>query len=144
AILLYELISRVPWLWWLAAGSVFSLLTAGLAALGPVVFLPLFYPLKQLDREPLVRRLLQLAARARTNVVGVYEWGVAGKSRKANAALAGMGSTRRILVSDTLLASCSDEEVEVVLAHELGHHVNGDIWSSLAVESAVTIAGFAS
>src|SRR6185295_16566654 len=61
--------------------------------------------------------------------------------RRANAALTGLGSTRRILVSDTMLADYSDDEIEVVLAHELGHHVHHDIWMGIALESALIMLG---
>jgi STE24 endopeptidase len=87
-------------------------------------------------------RLLGLAERAGAKVLGAYEWGLAEKTRKANAALAGIGGTRRILVSDTMLAEYSDDEIEVVLAHELAHHVHGDIWKGIALESALVLAGF--
>ena len=81
-----------------------------------------------------------LADRAGARVVGAYEWGLGDKTRKANAALAGLGPTRRILVSDTMLAEYSDDEIEVVLAHELAHHVHGDIWRLLAFESILVLA----
>src|SRR5213079_507327 len=97
-------------------------------AIALVLLLPLFYSVKPLDREALRVRLLKLADRAGAKVLGAYEWGLSEKTRKANAALAGIGATRRILVSDTMLAEYSDEEIEVVLAHELAHHVHGDIW----------------
>jgi STE24 endopeptidase len=64
------------------------------------------------------------------------------KTKKANAALAGIGGTRRILVSDTMLADYSDDEIEIVLAHELAHHVHGDIWRGLFFESVLVLAGF--
>src|SRR5205085_7232685 len=86
--------------------------------------------------------LLQLADRAGANVLGADEWGLSEKTRKANAALAGIGGTRRILVSDTMLAEYSDEEIEVVLAHELAHHVHGDIWKGIVFESVLILAGF--
>jgi STE24 endopeptidase len=74
-------------------------------------------------------------------VLGAFEWGLSDKTRKANAALAGLGRTRRILVSDTMLAEYSDDEIEVVLAHELAHHVHGDIWRGLIFESVLMLAG---
>src|SRR5207244_9929194 len=82
------------------------------------------------------------AERAGARVLGAYEWGLADKTKKATAALAGIGGTRRILVSDTMLAEYSDEEIEVVLAHELAHHVHGDIWKGIAFESALILGGF--
>src|SRR5439155_1564334 len=97
---------------------------------------------KPLGKDALRRRLLALADRAGARVVGAYEWGLSAKTKKANAALAGIGGTRRILVSDTMLAEYSDEEIEVILAHELAHHVHGDIWKGIAFESALMLAGF--
>ena len=121
--------------WWLPAGAVFALLIVGLANLAPVLLLPLFYSVKPLERESLRVRLLALAERAGARVLGAYEWGLAAKTKKANAALVGLGGTRRILVSDTMLAEYSDEEIEVVLAHELAHHVHGDIWKGIVFEA---------
>jgi STE24 endopeptidase len=105
------------------------------------VLLPLFYTFTPLDRPALTARLLALAERAGTPVLGVFEWRLSDRTRKANAALAGIGATRRILLSDTLLAEHSDEEIEVILAHELAHHVHRDIWSAVALEAALIAAG---
>jgi STE24 endopeptidase len=143
AMLVYALIRVSPERWWLSAGVLFAAIIVGLANVAPIVLLPLFYTVKPLDREALRTRLLALAERAGARVLGAYEWGLGEKTKKANAALAGLGSTRRILVSDTMLAEYSDEEIEVVLAHELAHHVHGDIWKGgIAFESALIVAGF--
>ena len=139
---IYSFIRRSPDHWWLWAGCTFALLIIGLTNLAPVLLLPLFYPVKPLDRDVLRSRLLTLAERAGARVVGAYEMGFAGKTRKANAALAGIGTTRRILVSDTMLAEYSDDEIEVVLAHEMAHHVHGDIWKGIVFESGLILAGF--
>ena len=74
--------------------------------------------------------------------MGVYEWTLSDRTKKANAALTGMGNTRRILLSDTLLAEYSDDEIEVILAHELAHHVHRDIWTSVVYDMVLTFAGF--
>ena len=140
--LLYLLIRLAPDSWWLPAGAIFAMLIVSLANLGPVLLLPLFYTVKPLDREALRARLMTLAERASARVLGVYEWGLAAKTKKANAALTGIAGTRRILVSDTMLADYSEDEIEVVLAHELAHHVHGDIWKGLIFESALILAGF--
>jgi STE24 endopeptidase len=142
ASLVYFFIRRAPDSWWLPAGALFALLIVGLANLAPVLLLPLFYTVKPLDREALRARLMALAERASARVLGVYEWGLAAKTKKANAALTGIAGTRRILVSDTMLADYSEDEIEVVLAHELAHHVHGDIWKGLIFESALIVAGF--
>src|SRR5437773_4832625 len=140
--LIYAVMRRSPDRWWVWAGCLFVLLIIGLTNVTPVLLLPLFYPVKPLDRDGLRSRLVALADRAGARVLGAYEWGLAGKTKKANAALAGIGATRRILVSDTMLAEYSDVEIEVVLAHELAHHVHGDIWKGIAFESALILIGF--
>jgi STE24 endopeptidase len=130
----YVLLAAFPAWWWVPAGALFALLAVGLAFLAPVVLLPLFYRFEPLEREPLRDRLVALAARAGTPIVGAYTWKLGEKSRTANAALVGIGATRRILVSDTLLDEYSDDEIEVVLAHELAHHVHRDLWTSIALD----------
>ena len=142
AIVLYALIAWSPAWWWLVAGLAFAAAIVGLTELTPVLLLPLFYRVKPLEKESLRARLLALAERAGARVLGAYEWGLADKTKKANAALAGIGSTRRILVSDTMLAEYSDAEIEVVLAHELGHHVHGDIWKGIVFQSTLIVGGF--
>jgi STE24 endopeptidase len=140
ALILYAGIHVADGWWWLAVAVVFSLLTIGLATVAPVVLMPLFYRFAPIEREALRERLLDLCARARVPVLGVFEWGLGEKSTRANAALVGMGRTRRILLSDTLLAGYSDDEIAVILAHELAHHVHRDLWSGLALETVILIA----
>lgn len=128
--------------WWWISAAAFALATIGLAQLAPVLLLPIFYKFKPLDRPALVDRLMKLAARARTNVNGVFEWVLSSHTKKANAALAGLGRTRRILLSDTLLADYSEDEIEVILAHELAHHVHRDLWRGIAVQAVALFGGF--
>ncbi len=142
AAILYAIIRLRPDTWWLPAGTAFTLLVVGLTNLAPVLLLPLFYTVKPLSHDSLRARLLALAGRAGASVVGAYEWGLAAKTKKANAALAGLGRTRRILVSDTMLSEYSEEEIEAVLAHELAHHVHHDIWKGIALETVLIFAGF--
>ncbi len=84
---------------------------------------------------------MALADKAGTQIAGVFEWRLSDRTKKANAALAGIGRTRRILLSDTLLAEHSDDEIEVILAHELAHHVYRDIWSAILVETVLIALG---
>jgi STE24 endopeptidase len=127
--------------WWTYAAVVFTIVLVLLAQLAPVVLLPLFYDITPLTREALRDRLVALANKAGTRIAGVFEWRLSDRTRKANAALAGIGRTRRILLSDTLLAEHTDEEIEVILAHELAHHVYRDIWSAILVETVLIALG---
>jgi len=142
ALAIWSLIRWNPDQWWLVAALLFSLVVIGLAQLAPVLLLPLFYDVKPLAREALAARLAALAKRAGAPVLGTFEWRLSDRTRKANAALAGLGRTRRILLSDTLLADYSDDEIEVILAHELAHHVHHDIWRAIMFETSLIALGF--
>jgi STE24 endopeptidase len=138
----YFTLQHWPAAWWALAGLGYSLVTIGLANLAPVLLLPLFFTFKPLQKDALRDRLTALASRANTRIMGVYEWTLSDRTKKANAALTGLGNTRRILLSDTLLAEYSDDEIEVILAHELAHHVHRDIWSSVVIDIVLTFVGF--
>lgn len=142
AVVVWLLIGWAPRYWWLAAAVCFAAVLMLLAHLAPVLLLPLVYRFTPLDRPALTSRLVALAQRAGTEIVGVFEWRVSDRTRKANAALTGLGPTRRILLSDTLLTAHSDDEIEVILAHELAHHVHHDIWKAMALESGLILVGF--
>lgn len=141
ALVVWGLIRLAPDRWWLLAAAAFTLFGVVLAQLAPVLLMPVFYDIQPLRRQDLVDRLVGLAARANAHVIGVFEWRLSDRTRKANAALAGIGRTRRILLSDTLLAQHADEEIEVILAHELAHHVHHDIWKGLALDAALVALG---
>jgi len=130
-----------PDAWWIAAAACSALVLVLVVQCAPVI-LPMCHGTKPVANEALRARLLALAQKAGVPAIGVFEWRLADRTRKANAALIGLGRTRRILVSDTLLAGQSDDEIEAVLAHELAHHVHGDIWSAIAVETALIGLGF--
>jgi STE24 endopeptidase len=139
---LYFTLRQWPQHWWLVAWAVFMGLFIVLAQVAPVVLFPIFYKFEPLENEDLRRRLVVLSERAGTRVRGVYRWRLSEKSKKANAALTGLGATRRIILADTLLDNYSPEEIEAVLAHELGHHVHRHILKSIFVQAAITLLGF--
>jgi len=140
--LLYFIMREVPQHWWLIAWAAFLGLFVLLAQLAPVVLFPIFYKFAPLEDEELKARLVRLGERAGTKVRGVYQWKLSEKSKKANAALTGLGNTRRIILADTLLANYSTDEIEAVLAHELGHHVHRHIFKSILVQAGITFVGF--
>ncbi len=140
--LLYFIMRQAPEHWWLIAWAAFLGLFVLLAQLAPVILFPIFYKFAPLENEELKARLVRLGERAGTRVRGVYQWKLSEKSKKANAALTGLGNTRRIILADTLLANYSTDEIEAVLAHELGHHVHRHIFKSILVQAGMTFVGF--
>jgi STE24 endopeptidase len=140
AIAVYAAIDVSPGRWWLIATAGFAIIAVLISQIAPIWLMPLFYRFQPLERDELRARLLALSARAGVRVLGAFEWGLGEKTSRANAALVGAGRTRRILVSDTLLKDYSDDEIEVILAHEMAHHVHHDLWTALALETAVVAA----
>ena len=140
AVVLSVLLAWSPDRWWLLASVLFAAVLVALAWAAPIWLLPIFYDFRPLDRPALTSRLVDLARRANTPVSGVFEWRLGDRTRKANAALVGIGDTRRILLSDTLLETHSDDEIEVILAHELAHQVHGDLWTTLVLQVGITAA----
>jgi len=114
------------------------LLSIGLAKVFPLVILPLFYPSKPLERPSLAERLKELAGGAGMTITGIFNLQLSKDTKKANAMLAGMGSSRRVYLADTLLDSFDDDQITVVFAHELGHHTRGHIWKLIGMSAVAS------
>lgn len=141
--LFYALLAWSPDRWWLWSAAVLGVAGVGLTAAVPLWIVPLFYRLTPLGDAALRARLLALAARVGVVAAEVSVADFSRKGRTANAAVVGLGRTRRILVSDTLLANFPPDEVEVVLAHELAHHARGHLPQGLGLQIVLLIAVFA-
>ena len=141
--IIYYVLRISPDLWWLWAGLILLFFSVILANLAPVLLMPLFYKFVPLEEEhaDLVDRLMNLADRAGTRVRGVYQFDMSRRTKAANAAITGLGNTRRIILGDTLINEFSPDEVETILAHELGHQVHRDIPIGILVESIITLGG---
>ncbi len=118
---LYALLRHAPGSWpvWATLGWV--TVSVMMVRVFPTVVLPLFYRVTPLEDRGLAERLLALCRRVGLSALEVFRFQLGAETRKANAALAGLGRTRRILLSDTLLESFTPDEIEGVLAHELAH-----------------------
>lgn len=127
--LLYLALRLTGDLWWLWAAGGLLIFNVLLINLAPVLIMPLFNKYVPLgdEHQELADRLVGLAKRANTKVRGVFKFDMSKRTKSANAALTGLGNTRRIILGDTLINEFSTDEIETVLAHELGHHVHRDI-----------------
>ncbi len=137
----YALLRTAPATWWLWAGVGYLFFTVIMANLTPVLLVPLFFRLTPIADANLAARLTRLAERAGAHVRGVFTIDLSRRTKAANAALMGLGNTRRIVLGDTLLREFTPDEIETVLAHELGHHVHHDIPLLIAGQSVLTLAG---
>jgi len=139
---LYWFITSLPSIWWLLSWGVVVLLSVIMTNLAPIIIVPLFFKMKPLDNTDLKLRLEQLVQRAGVRVSGIYTIELSAKGNIANAALMGLGNTKRIVLSDTLLQQYSLPEIEVITAHELGHHLNNDTFRLLVIQSTIWLIGF--
>ena len=128
------------WLWLTGGMLVFSVLMSNLA---PVLLMPIFNKFTPLgeDHADLAERLMNLAEQANTRVRGVFKMDMSRRTKQANAALTGLGNTRRIILGDTLIEEFSPDEIETVLAHELGHHVQHDMAWLIGFGTLLTALG---
>jgi STE24 endopeptidase len=138
--IVYALLAWAPAWWWLAAAAILAGGAVLLAAVLPIWIVPLFYRLTPLGDPDVRDRLLALAGRVGVPAATIEVADFSRKGRTANAAVVGLGRTRRILVSDTLLVKFPLEEVEVVLAHELAHHARGHLAQGLVLQSGLLLA----
>jgi STE24 endopeptidase len=129
--------------WWVWIGIIILAFNVILTNIAPILLFPLFYKFTPIDEDndELINRLTRLAQQAGTRVQGVFKFDMSRRTKAANAALVGLGKTRRIILGDTLLSEFSNDEIETVFAHELGHHVNKDIPVGIVVETVLTLGG---
>ncbi len=128
-------------LWWVWAWLVGTGVILFISFISPTILMPIFYNFEEVEDEALLNRLSDLADRSDVDVIGVFRMDAGEKTRKATGGLTGIGSSRRIILSDTMLENYSNEEIEAVMAHEIGHHKYGDIWILLFQQSLLLFVG---
>ena len=141
-VVIYLFLQAFPQTWWLLAFAFVALLSVVMTRLAPVLILPLFFKLEPIKDTELRQRLLGLAERCQTKVKDVFQIDFSSKMSAGNAMLMGWGNTRRIAISDTLLVHYTPEEIEVIMAHELGHQRHKDIARLIVAQSALMLLGF--
>lgn len=139
---LYWIIRTSPAFWWFWAWTAYAFVSYFLGKLFPVFIVPLFYKYGRLEDKALEAKVLSLAARYHMPVKNVYSLNLSKTTKKANAAFMGMGKTKRVVLSDTLIQNFTHPEIEVVVAHELGHYKHHDVWRLLGFGLATSLIAF--
>lgn len=143
AVTFFGLVRWQPRWWWLWGWAGFTLLTALLFFLYPVVVAPLFNRFTPLQDASLEGDIRELAAEAGIPVDRVLVADASRRSSIENAYVAGLGATKRVVLYDTLLAAGDEAETRFVVAHELGHRIENHVTKNLALSSAGLLVGFA-
>lgn len=128
-------------LWWLPVAAVFFLFSVLLARIAPTLIFPFFYKFKPIENESLKKKLVQLCSGVNPQIAGIFEFNMSKTTKKANAAFAGIGRSKRIILADTLLESFSEDEIEAVFAHEVGHYYHKHITKSILLSTVSIFSG---
>lgn len=128
-------------LWWVPVGILLFVVSVVLARLGPVLIFPLFYTFRPLPEGEVQEKIMALCRTAGVAVSGIFTFDMSKNTKKANAAFTGIGKSKRIILGDTLLEQFTEDEIEAVFAHELGHYTMNHVWIMMGVGTASTFLG---
>ncbi len=139
---LYVLIGMTP-LWYVYAALIYICLTAFFDYIYPIVIFPIFYKTKPFEDEGMRKKIFDILDKMGVkNIKRIDVACESEKSNKANACFAGIGGSKRIILFDTLVSGFTADEVETVVAHELGHYVHKDILRFTVIESLKIVPVF--
>ena len=130
-------------LWWLYAWAILMSVSLLMSWLFPTVIAPLFNDFTPMEDGSLKQRIQGLLERCGFNSNGIFIMDGSKRSGHGNAYFTGMGNNKRIVFFDTLIESLDDEELEAVLAHELGHFKCKHVIKMLVASSFMTLISFA-
>lgn len=141
-LLFYFVIKSFGIMWWLPFAGLMFIFTVVLAQILPILIMPIFYKITPIENESLKERIFILSKSAGLKVENVFKFNMSKNTKKANAAFTGLGKTKRILLGDTLLDNYSDDEIETVIAHELGHYKEKHIIKNIAIGTISSFVTF--
>ncbi|MFN0157224.1 MAG: M48 family metallopeptidase [Bacteroidota bacterium] len=140
-LILYYCLNTYDKMWWLPVSIALTFFSVILARFAPIVIMPLFYKFTPISDGSLKERIRALCEKAGVRVEGIFSFNMSKNTRKANAAFTGIGKSKRIILGDTLLKEFTDEEIESVFAHELGHYTHRHIVVGMIISVFSTFVG---
>lgn len=141
-LLFFFILNQFGDLWWLVFASALFIISVVLSQIFPIVIFPIFYKVIPLPENELKEKIRQLANDAGIKVENVFTFDMSKNTKKANAAFTGLGKTKRIILGDTLLNNYSRDEIETVIAHELGHYKHKHILKNILFGTAASFLTF--
>ncbi len=132
-LLFYYVLLTYNELWWLPFAIFLFFVSVILAKIVPIVILPLFYKVTPIENEDLRERIFRLSQNVNLKVENIFQFNMSKNTKKANAAFTGLGKTKKILLGDTLISEFTNDEIESVIAHELGHYKHKHIIKNIAI-----------
>jgi len=127
--------------WWLVLGIFIFFFSVIIGRLAPTLIMPIFYKFKPIENDSLRQRIADLCEKTGLKVKGIFVFDMSKNTKKANAAFTGLGKSKRIILGDTLIEKFSEDEIEVVFAHEIGHYKKKHIYKLMTFSTIMTFAG---
>lgn len=128
--------------WWIYFSAFVFVCAIVLAQLAPLIIFPLFYTFTPLEEGKVTEKIMLLMQQHNIRIKGIFSFNMSKDTKKANAGFAGMGRTKRIILSDTLLEKFTADETLIIFAHELGHYIKKHILKNIAVSGIVIFTSF--
>ena len=137
----FYILKNYPYSWWFILGLFLFFFSVLMARIAPVIIFPLFYKFKPVENESLNNKIISLCKKTGVTVEGIFTFDMSKDTKKANAAFTGMGKSKRIILGDTLLQNFSEDEIESIFAHELGHYKMKHILKLMFTSTVLSFAG---
>jgi len=138
---LYIFLRNFTGTWWVWMAVFWFGVTVIIVRITPIIIIPLFFKYSPVT-DALKAKIMKLAEACGVKIIDVFSINLSKKTRKLNAAVVGMGKTRRVLFADNLLREFTDEEVAGVTAHEFAHHKMRHLWKHIAFGAGLTFLSF--
>ena len=142
ALVFYSMLRFTGPLWWLYFSAFIFLISVVLARIAPVLIFPLFYTFTELDDGEVKRRIQSLLREQGIPIKGIFSFNMSKNTKKANAGFTGIGKSKRIILSDTLLEKFTPQEIAVIFAHELGHYKKRHILKNIVFSTVIIFVTF--
>jgi STE24 endopeptidase len=139
---IYLALKKAPRTWWIYVSVVFILFTVVMVNLAPVLIMPLFNKYTPLPEGELRNKLVNLSHKANVKVGDIFTMDMSKQTKTVDAMFTGLGNTKRIVLGDNLINEFTPDEIEVVIAHEMGHNLLHHIWWSILFSSILAGIGF--
>ena len=139
---IYLALKKSPRKWWIYVSVVFIIFTVVLVNLAPVLIMPLFNKFTPLPKGELRDKLIALSQKANVPVEDIFTVDMSKQTKEANAMFTGLGNTKRVVLGDNLVNEYTPDEIEVVIAHEMGHNLLHHIWKMIIFSAIMSAIGF--
>ena len=142
-VLLFGVVRRLQRTWWIWGAVVTEMFLIVFILITPVYLAPVFNTFTPLKDPEIVQPILRLARANGIPAREVYEMDASKQTTRISANVSGLGKTMRITLNDNLLRRGSLEEIEAVMAHEMGHYVLNHIYKNIEFDLILSVLGFA-